>query len=460
MVRSWLAVLALLLSASIATPADSTLQVKPGIWYDAGDADLIVIDQRQYKVYNVTSVSCVQKDNTRPMADVVKYFDTIDSWTDDLLVVSGADFRSEAHRLKELPEPCRTTHDPNDPFYNFDAFWQYFKELYPSFALRQIDWDAMRSTYRGRIKPEMSEKELFAVMGEMIEKINDPHSFISNGKHGADEIAYGSPAAHGVAATVQLMNPDWTTDQCRDAAAKIVPALETEIRYDLLHGKFHTAHNDRLTWGMITPEVGYLRSSLNYGLFPGLKREQMYAQFEATLDRIFTDLKPAKALVIDVTTNTGGADFVAYGIAQRVIQAPVVAYQGRLKTATGLGRPFTKSLQPSPRARFSGPVILLISQNTVSAGEALPKALHGLPYVTMFGESTLGATGSILLVRLPNGGQVGVSYGVYTDRNGEWFEKRGFPPDVRAVVFDPQGPVTGYRDFVNAAVKLARSKVR
>lgn len=449
------------LLASALVAQGPQIQVRPGIWKAEGNADLLVIDQGRYQSYDFTAISCLPSNSGEAAKLVGNVFPVIESWTEDRLVVSGDDWRATYRRLKELPEPCRTSRDANDPLYNFDVFWQYFKENYPAFELRGIDWEAIRRTYRPRIKTGMNEKELLAVLGEMVEKINDPHVFVSNGKQGAESVSYGSPDPHGLAAVVRQALPGKMTTEYRTAASRIETAIETLIRYELLHGNFRSAHNNRLTWGMVTSDVGYLRSSLSVGLFgPGLSREQMYAQLDATLDQIFTDFKPAKAIIIDVTTNTGGANYITDFIARRVIQVPLIAYQAKIKTPDGFDEPFTKRLEPAKGARFSGPVVVLISSNTVSAGEALPMVLRGLPNVTLFGDTTLGATGSFLIKMLPNGWRVGVANDVYTDRNGVWYEKRGLPPDVRAVVFDPARLVTGYREFVNSAVKLAQSKVQ
>src|ERR1700720_4704093 len=394
-------ILSFLIASTLAAQGPKT-EVRPGIWKAEGNAELLVIDQGRYQSYDLTSVSCVAT-GSGGSTEVMKLYPVIESWSEDQLVVSGYDFRYTLHRIMELPEPCRTNHDAYDPLYNFDAFWQYFQENYASFKLRGIDWEAMRRTYRPRIKPGMSDKELFAVLGEMVEIINDPHVFVSDGKQGADSVSYGSPDPHGLAAAVREAIPSKTTREYRAAARKIEEAIETEIRYELLHGDFRSAHNDRLTWGMLTPDVAYLRSSLSVGLFgPGVSREQMYAQLDATLDIIFTDFRTAKALIIDVTTNTGGANFITDSIARRVIQEPTIAYQGRVKTADGFAEPFTKRLEPARRPRFSGPVVVLMSSNTVSGGEALPIVLRGLPNITLFGDTTLGATGSFLVKTLPN----------------------------------------------------------
>jgi hypothetical protein len=438
---------------------DKTIEVRTGIWKSPG-AEIIVINREDYQSYFLTSISCVPT-GSGMAADVVKLYPQIESWSADAMVVSGNDWRDTYRRLTKLPEPCQLTPDTKDALFNFDVFCQYFQENYPSFRVRGIDWEAMRRDYRTRVRSGMSEKELIAVLGEMVEKINDPHVFITNAKPGAENISYASPEAHGLAAAVREALPGKTTNIYRNTADRIEQSIETLIRYELLAGKFKTAHNERLLWGMLTTNVGYLRSSQSMGLFPpGTSREQMYLQLDTTLDNIFTDLKNARALIIDVTMNTGGASFIADKIAGRIVRKKTFAYQARLMTVSGLAEPFTKTLVPTPRPRFSGPVVVLISSNTVSAGESFPLILGGLPNVTLYGEKTLGAISSYMMMKLPNGWRVGVPNYVITDRKGKWYEGQGIPPDIRATVFNPKKLVSGYLDFVSSAVKLARIKIQ
>ena len=439
----------------------SQIEIKSGIWKSDGNAQVLVVENETYQFYDLTSISCVTSTQGQSKDLVGKIFPQIELQTDDKFVAVYYDGRATFRRRAALPEQCTVKRDNNSALYNFDTFWQYFQENYPAFELRGIDWGAIRKDYRPRVKEGMSAAELLALLGEIVEKINDPHIFITNDKQGQNNISFGSPDPHGLAAAVRRAIPGKTTDEYRSAASKIEAAIETEIRYDLLHGKFHTAQNERLTWGMLTGDVGYLRNSLAYGLFaPGMTREQMYSQLDETLDKIFNDLSSSKALIIDVTTNTGGAGFISDYIARRVIQKPFTAYMMKTKALDGFDIKSTKILEPSSGPRFSGPVIVLVSSNTVSAGEHLPLVLAGLPNVILFGETTLGSTGSFTMFGLPNGDRVSVANDVFTDRNGVWHEKRGIPPDIQAVVFNPAKLVTGYRDFVNSAIKLAKSRIK
>ena len=63
----------------------------------------------------------------------------------------------------------------NDPLGNFDALWEEYNELYGLFRLKGIDWVAMRATYRSRLSDESTEAELYEVLVEMLDELNDGH---------------------------------------------------------------------------------------------------------------------------------------------------------------------------------------------------------------------------------------------------------------------------------------------
>jgi len=454
----WLSLLAPLVLSS--TVAKQKVQPRPGIWQANCMSELWVIDGDRYRRYNITAISCVARDSGAVATLVGGVFPTVEQWTPQTAVVSGYGYRYRLHRLKAMPAACSAEHDLKDPLYNFDVFCRYFADNYVGFAVRKIDVPAMQARYRARLNPSSSEDSLYAVLGAMVEEIDDPHVFLSNGKHGQEEKSYGSPNAHGLAAALQRASPGLTTSEARAAARRVEDSLETAIRSQVLHGQFHLARRGRLLWGMLTPQVGYLRNSAAYGFFDAsMTREQMYEALDATLDTVFTDLGQARSLVIDVTMNVGGARFILDSIARRVISKPVVAYRSRMRSPSGWTETFIQSLSPTRRPGFSGPVVVLISANTVSAGETLPLVLRGLPRVTIMGEPTLGAEGSFVTFGLPNGGEVGVSVEMLTTRDGTWFESRGIPPDVVARVFDPTRPVAGYSDFLLQAAHLAASKI-
>jgi C-terminal processing protease CtpA/Prc len=84
-----------------------------------------------------------------------------------------------------------------------------------------------------------------------------------------------------------------------------------------------------------------------------------------------------------MTILVGGHDAVALAIASRFADRDTEIFT---KDPPGAETaPYVVSLSPSGGARFSGPVAVLTSRNTVSAGEVLALALSTLPNVTVFG---------------------------------------------------------------------------
>lgn len=434
--------------------------VREGIWQSNGYGEILEVRGATYALYDVTRSTCVQRehgtlDPATPLYPEISY-------RDDEMFVGGTDYRYSLQRIAALPERCTAAVDPNDPFLNFDAFWEEMNENYAFFALRKLDWQAMRTSYRARVRKEMSERDLYDLLGEMIATINDPHVFLSNRKPGAANLDYSTRDVHGVAAALQSALPGRDRAFYNQSARQIEAAIDTMVRFDVLHGRFKTALNDKFTWGRLTPEIGYIRASLFMQMFPPppRKREEVDRLVDEAVDAIFADLATASALVIDVGTNTGGADVAALAIAKRIVPARKVWMTKRARTPDGFTPRETFELAPGGTHRFAGPVVILQSTNTVSAAETLTEALVDVPAVRRAGTQTLGARSSILMKPLPNGGIVGISNEETTASDGKVYEMVGVPADVPVVVFDPSAPVTGYARAIEAAAGVAKGMIR
>lgn len=433
---------------------------RTGIWKSHGYGEILAVDSGEYILYDVTRTTCVERergkiDQARPLYPHVVYA------SPEKMIVGGTDFEYALDRINHLPAPCTTNANPGDPLLNFDAFWEELNENYAFFERRHIEWNAMRSTYRARIATSTTERELYGILGEMVAVINDPHVFLSNRKAGAESLDYSTRDVHGIAAVLKENVPGRERAFYNQAANKMEAAIDAVVRYEILGSRFQTTLNDKVIWGFIGPDVAYIRASLFMQMFspPTPSREEVDRRVEESVDEIFAGISEAKALVIDVGTNTGGADVVPLAIARRIIDKPKSWVTKRVMTPEGLTEPIAFQLTPGGAHRFHGPVVILQSRNTVSAGETLSEVLIGVPRVRRIGTRTLGARSSILMKPLPNGGIVGISNEVSIASDGNSYEVVGVPPNQEIVVFDPQRIVTGYRGAVEAAVALARSLV-
>src|SRR6478609_6584247 len=62
-----------------------------------------------------------------------------------------------------------------DPEKNFEVLWKTFRNRYPFFELRNVDWNKQYDTYRPQITSETSDEELFDVLRRMLEPLDDGH---------------------------------------------------------------------------------------------------------------------------------------------------------------------------------------------------------------------------------------------------------------------------------------------
>ena len=65
-----------------------------------------------------------------------------------------------------------TTRDPEK---NFEELWKTFHNRYPFFELRNVDWNKQYDTYRPKVTRKTSDDELFDILCQMLDPLNDGH---------------------------------------------------------------------------------------------------------------------------------------------------------------------------------------------------------------------------------------------------------------------------------------------
>lgn len=349
-------------------------------------------------------------------------------------------------RLAALPARCSQPVS-TDPRTVFDVFWQTYRENYPFFAARSVDWQATRDRLRARITPATTDAELFQVLTEAFAPLNDAHTALTDGT------------------TVVRPSRPGTIDPNRAYDRSIKAFIQAHDLTTPLQewGRGHIAYAD------LPGGLGYLRLSsfIGYsGADGGGSFSDDKAVLDTALDAIFTPERTQgpnalRGLIIDDRVNGGGSDVLALDVVARLTSKPYTAYWKKHRDdpcdPAVFSKPEPIRVAPSDKPVYRGPIALLTGGSTVSAGETFAQALLGRsPAPMRIGENTQGVFSDTLDRFLPKGWEFELPNEEYaTSRNGGTFDVTGIPPQIRIPVFPPDEMAAGKDSvFARAVAEL------
>jgi C-terminal processing protease CtpA/Prc len=286
--------------------------------------------------------------------------------------------------------------------------WHTFAEHYAFFELHQVDWQAQYETYRPLVTASTTQRDLFDILVDLVEPLSDPHVYVARGA--ATRYSPDRP---------QLWGPMW-------------PQIVGLLKRSYLPSDLHQAGNDKLFYGMLDEDIGYL-SIVTMIRFAAEQEDEREVLAKA-MDRILLEFKDANALIIDVRTNSGGLDANALLIASRFADQQRLVFSRKTRQGDGYTPLREFRVEPRGERQFTKPVVVLTSGATLSAGEIFVMSMRAFPHVTVVGESTAGAHSNMLEKSLPNGWQFGLSNQVVFAHDGRVYEEVGIPPDVEVEV--------------------------
>jgi C-terminal processing protease CtpA/Prc len=301
-----------------------------------------------------------------------------------------------------------------DPGKNFEKLWKTFHNRYPFFKLRKVDWKQQYETYRSKVTKKTSDEELFEILCEMLEPLNDGHVSLT-------AKLKGEPRK-------RFFRPEKT------------PGFWQEFTKDQIKQLFKTTAKTLVANGFAKPRTTeawvfrYCRSKalgyLRILELEGVKKRTL----TAALDKIVPDFADLKGFIIDIRNCPGGDDSTAITIINRFCDRKRIAFQRRTKIGPGeddYSQLKTWHLEPQGAAQFTGPIVLLTCDSVFSGGEAFALAIKQLPQVTIIGDHTNGIFSYQLEKKLPNGWQYCLSYQKYFSAEMVCYEGTGVPADIK-----------------------------
>lgn len=297
---------------------------------------------------------------------------------------------------------------------NFEALWRILDENYCFFEFKNIDWDEVHDRYSLQINDQMSQYDLFDVLGKMLAELKDGHTNLFSS---FDVARYWA----------------WYEDY---------PAnFDSDIQKNYLGTDYKIAGG--LKYKCLSDnQVGYVY----YGNFSS-------GVGESNLDNMFLHFKDCKGIIFDVRNNGGGAMSNSDRITQRFLEEKILTGYVMYKKGNGhndFSTPYPLYLSPSDRLRWQKPVIVLMNRHCYSATNNFVSTMRLLPHVTIMGDRTGGGSGFPFTTELPIGWSVRFSACPILDADKKHTEF-GIDPD-QEVAMTKEDMQKGKDTIIEAAI--------
>jgi carboxyl-terminal processing protease len=336
----------------------------------------------------------------------------------------------------ELAAPLAITVCPgdSDAHATFDAFWFAFEAHYGAFDLRLPggDWTALGQAACPELGDgDISDDALFDLMIALARNLDDGHVELTAPSLGRSEDAWVSAYPY----YEELYELEYNA----------------EARY--LDAELSWGARDWISWGRIG-EIGYVSITAMEDYSSSGELDDDVEAAARTMQKVVTDLADTKGLVVDVRANEGGWDGVSLEIAAWFAGPRTLAWSERVRNGldhhdfTPWREVFVDAARPGA---YAGPVVLLTSGGTFSAGDTFVLAMQDRDRVTLIGEPSSGHFSDQLGGVLPNGWWVVLSAEQYRASDGIDYEGKGVPVEI-PIAFDVDAFAGGTDVMLEAAL--------
>ena len=298
----------------------------------------------------------------------------------------------------------------DNPRGNFEALWKIVDEHYCFFDYKKeqygLDWNAVYDKYSRQIADDMTDSQLFEVLGNMLGELKDGHVNMYSSWDVARNWSWHENYPSNLSDT--LINRYLGTDY----------RIASGMRYRILDDN-----------------IGYIRCT-----------SFATAMGEGNLDKMLINLMFCQGLIIDIRDNGGGNLTYAERFAARFFNERT--HVGYIQHKTGRGHSDFSAmeaqyLQPGKGIRWRKPVCVLTNRSVYSAANEFVKCMKAIgrarkgasSSVTIIGDTTGGGAGMPFSSELPNGWGVRFSACPMYDADGNTTEF-GIAPDVKVDITD------------------------
>ncbi|WP_372950016.1 S41 family peptidase [Mariniphaga sp.] len=285
----------------------------------------------------------------------------------------------------------------NNPVAVFENLWTTFNEEYAPFEERNVNWETEYANFRSMVTEQTTDDELFDVLSQLLATLDDGHvSLTAPGKN----IFFSNK-----------IRQEKIEDELFDLSV---------IKNNYLENEFKEGDETSYIYGKVKNEnIGYI--------FFDHVGENFFK-----LNEFLTEFETADGLIFDFRHNQGGDFTYCFSEMGRLTDEKRFVFQS--KTKNGKGKNDYTEWQKwfiEPAGNFiEKPIIVLTDRYTISAGERSVMAFKTLPNVTLMGDTTNGAHGTMIGRELANGWFYSLVPQKVELYDGKTYEGIGLAPDI------------------------------
>ncbi len=287
----------------------------------------------------------------------------------------------------------------NNPERVFEILWQDFDLHYALFPVRNRNWDSIYSVYRPQVGPETSNEELWTILTNVIEYLDDGHVSLFD---------VDNRRQHESGSTLNdLAQDEFDLDLVKSNYLSELTFVDEDSIFSFANFK--------------DKPIGYMHL---YGM----------GDFTHLIEQVMKGIQNNDAIIIDLRNNGGGdADF-STNLAGAFADGEHFVYTAQTRNGPNhddfdeITKFFT---MPFGKEQYLKPVVLLTDRFTASAGEEMTWQMQAFDHVVQLGDTTAGDLSDISSLRfLPNGWLYVYSTQMYLTPDGRTLDGIGLVPDI------------------------------
>lgn len=329
----------------------------------------------------------------------------------------------------------------------FDTVWESVRKDYYDSTLKGVDWEELRGMFRPQAAGLRDEKELYRLLERMLDKLKDGHTSVDSpaqmvrekrqqrfGLGITSEIIDSqfilTRVAKGSAADEAGIQPGWIMTHWNgtpmDLSKSRKPTLQLgqTVRFRFLDSDDHEQEVDLVArpFKQISARKAVLLDErLLYVRVDGFDRG-IGKWFCNVMDRNLQ----TEGCIIDLRGSPGG-----FFMEMRDCLQPF--YEEKTEFGESVqrnGKRIPLMVPGRGTGAYKGEVVVLTDRNSYSAAEVFAAAMKDSGRATIVGRKSGGVALLALHRRLPDGGEVSVSFRDYFRSNGARIEGAGVEPDI------------------------------